>query len=33
MKRFAVEFTEKAIADLDASFKWGCEFWGSQPEA
>lgn len=33
MKRFAVEFTEKAIADLDASFEWGCEFWGPEQAA
>ncbi|MGD9562685.1 MAG: type II toxin-antitoxin system RelE/ParE family toxin [Pyrinomonadaceae bacterium] len=28
MKRFEVEFSEAAIADLDASFEWGCEMWG-----
>ncbi len=28
MKRYEVEFSEKAIADLDASFEWGCETWG-----
>lgn len=33
MKRFAVEFTENAIADLDASFEWGCEVWGPQQAA
>ena len=28
MKRFEVEFSDNAIADLDASFEWGCEVWG-----
>lgn len=28
MKRYEVEFSEKAIADLDKSFEWGCEMWG-----
>lgn len=32
MKRFEVEFSDEAIADLDASFEWGCEVWGP-PEA
>ena len=27
MKRFEVEFSDEAIADLDASFEWGCEVW------
>jgi plasmid stabilization system protein ParE len=28
MKRFRVEFTDKAVADLEESFEWGCEVWG-----
>ncbi len=28
MKRFEVEFSHEAIADLDQSFEWGCEEWG-----
>lgn len=28
MKRYEVEFSDKAIRDLDASFEWGCEVWG-----
>lgn len=32
MKRFVVEFSDEAIADLDASFEWGCEVWGA-PQA
>ncbi|MEP7211954.1 MAG: type II toxin-antitoxin system RelE/ParE family toxin [Acidobacteriota bacterium] len=28
MKRFEVEFSDEAIADLDASFEWGCDAWG-----
>ncbi|MBK9163025.1 MAG: type II toxin-antitoxin system RelE/ParE family toxin [Acidobacteria bacterium] len=33
MKRFEVEFTDQAIADLDASFEWGCEVWGPEQAA
>ena len=33
MKRYEVEFSEKAIADLDASFEWGCEKWGASQAA
>ena len=32
MKRFAVEFSDEAIADLNESFEWGCEVWGA-PQA
>jgi plasmid stabilization system protein ParE len=32
MKRYEVEFSKEAIADLEASFEWGCDIWGS-PEA
>lgn len=28
MKRYEVEFSNEAIADLDESFEWGCEVWG-----
>lgn len=28
MARFDVEFSSEAIADLEASFEWGCERWG-----
>ncbi|HMS09074.1 MAG TPA: type II toxin-antitoxin system RelE/ParE family toxin [Pyrinomonadaceae bacterium] len=33
MKRFEIEFTDKAIADLDASFEWGYEVWGPEQAA
>ncbi len=33
MKRFVVEFSDEAIADLDASFEWGCEVWGARQAA
>ena len=33
MKRFEVEFSEEAIADLDSSFEWGCRKWGSEQAA
>lgn len=29
MKRYEVEFSDVAIADLDESFEWGCDVWGS----
>lgn len=29
MRTYQVEFSEKAIADLDTSFEWGCEKWGT----
>ena len=32
MKQYEVEFSDKAIADLDASFEWGCDEWGA-PQA
>jgi len=28
MKRYEVEFSQTAIADIDSSFEWGCEKWG-----
>jgi plasmid stabilization system protein ParE len=28
MKRYEVVFSEKALADLEASFEWGCDVWG-----
>lgn len=33
MKKLEVEFSDEAIADLDASFEWGCEVWGSSQAA
>jgi plasmid stabilization system protein ParE len=33
MKRFEIEFTDQAIDDLDASFEWGCEIWGTAQAA
>lgn len=32
MKRYEVEFSDKANADLETSFEWGCENWGA-PQA
>jgi plasmid stabilization system protein ParE len=29
MKDYEVEFSKEAIGDLDASFEWGCERWGT----
>ncbi len=29
MSDYQVEFTEEAIDDLDTSFEWGCEKWGT----
>ena len=29
MPSYDVEFSEEAIADLDSSFEWGCEEWGT----
>lgn len=28
MKRYEVEFSEEALANLESSFEWGCERWG-----
>ena len=33
MKRYEVEFSDKAIADLNSSFEWGCEAWGPSQAA
>lgn len=33
MKTYSVEFAEQAIDDLEASFEWGCENWGTQRAA
>jgi plasmid stabilization system protein ParE len=33
MKRYAVEFSDEAIADLDESFEWGCMNWGPSQAA
>ncbi|HMO79382.1 MAG TPA: type II toxin-antitoxin system RelE/ParE family toxin [Pyrinomonadaceae bacterium] len=33
MRRYKVEFTDQAVADLDASFEWGCEAWGPEQAA
>lgn len=29
MRRFEVAFSNEAIADLESSFEWGCDHWGS----
>lgn len=29
MKAYEVEFSDEAVADLDASFEWGCDVWGA----
>lgn len=28
MKRYEVVFSDRALADLESSFQWGCEKWG-----
>jgi plasmid stabilization system protein ParE len=28
MKKYEVEFTDEALADLESSFEWGSEKWG-----
>lgn len=33
MKKLEIEFSDEAIADLDASFEWGCAVWGPQQAA
>ena len=29
MPMYDLEYSEEAITDLDSSFEWGCERWGS----
>jgi plasmid stabilization system protein ParE len=33
MKTYQVEFSKEAILDLDTSFEWGCETWGTDEAA
>ncbi|MGB7070812.1 MAG: type II toxin-antitoxin system RelE/ParE family toxin [Pyrinomonadaceae bacterium] len=33
MKTYQLEFSKEAIADLDTSFEWGCEKWGTEEAA
>lgn len=33
MKRYEVEFSDRAIEDREASFEWGCENWGASQAA
>lgn len=33
MRRFSVEFSDRAIGDLESSFEWGCSSWGVEQAA